>query len=75
MKQSIEKAIQEVTDSWMNLNGVNGVAQGRMDEKDYILVTVDMKTPEIEKSIPKEYKGFAVKLLVTGPIFATDSEQ
>ena len=75
MKQRIEKVLQEVTDCWMNVNGVNGVAQGRMDEKDYILVTADMKTPEIEKAIPKEYKGFAVKLLVTGPIMAEDSEQ
>ena len=75
MKQSIEKVIQEITDSWMNVNGVNGVAQGREDEKDYILVTADVKTPEIEKCIPSKYEGFAVKLLVTGPIMAEDSEQ
>lgn len=75
MKLSIEKVIQEITDSWMNINGVNGIGQGKIDEEDCILVTVDVKTPEIEKNIPAEYKGFVVKLLVTGPIIAEESKQ
>jgi len=75
MKSSIEKVIQEITDSWMNINGVNGIGQSRIDEEDCILVTVDIKTSEIEKNIPAEYKGFVVKLLVTGPIIAEESKQ
>jgi len=70
MGSSIEKVKEEITDTWMEINGVNGVALGEIDGKDCILVTADAKTPDIEKKIPSEYNGFAVKVLVTGPIFA-----
>lgn len=70
MESSIEKVKEEITDTWMEVNGVNGVALSEVDGKDCILVTVDSKTPDIEAKIPSEYNGFAVKLLVTGPIFA-----
>jgi hypothetical protein len=75
MKTSIEKALQEITNEWLNIEGVNGVGQGKTGKEDCIIVTLDAKTPEIEKKIPKEYKGFSVKLLVTGPIFAETSKK
>jgi len=70
MGSSIEKVKEEITDIWMEINGVNGVALSEIDGKDCILVTVDAKTPDIEKKIPSEYNGFAVKVLVTGSIIA-----
>ena len=75
MKPKIEKVLQEISESWLNIQGVNGIAQGKIGEEDCIIATVDAKTPEIEQKIPKKYKGFLVQLLETGPIFAEESKQ
>jgi len=75
MGSSIEKVMEEITGIWMEINGVNGVASSEMDGKECILVIADAKTPDIEKKIPSEYNGFAVKVLVTGPIFAQKNHE
>ena len=70
MDLKIEEVIAEIMDEWMNINGVEGIGQGKIDDKDCILVFISMKTPEIEKSIPSEFKGFPVKLIESGTIYA-----
>lgn len=66
-KESIEQALAEVTD-WMEVKGVEGIGQGRIDDKDCILVFVSMKTPEIRKAIPPEYAGYPVRIEEVGNI-------
>jgi len=70
MGSSIEKVKEEITGTWMEIDGVNGVALGEIDGKACILVTADAMTPEVKANIPSEYNGFAVKVLVTGSIIA-----
>lgn len=66
MGLNIEEVISEISDEWMTIDGVRGVGQGKTDEKDSISVYVIKKTPEIEKALPSEYKGFAVEIIEIG---------
>ena len=70
MGLSVEEAISEIRDQWMDIDGVEGIGQGKVDEQDAVLVFVRAKTPEIEKTIPPEYKGFTVKIIESGVIYA-----
>ncbi len=70
MELSIEEVISEISDQWMEINGVEGIGQGKVNDKDCILVFVRAKTPEIEKAIPGEFKGFTVQVRESGVIHA-----
>lgn len=70
MELSIEEVISEISDQWMEINGVEGIGQGKVDDKDCILVFVRAKTPEIKKAIPPEFEGFNVQVRETGVIHA-----
>lgn len=75
MRLSIEEAVSEISDQWMEINGVEGIGQGKVDDKDCILVFVRAKTPEIEKAIPPEFKGFTVQVRETGVIRASKPQR
>jgi len=75
MKLSIEEVMSEIRDQWMEINGVEGIGQGKVDNKDCILVFVRKKTPEIEKAIPPQVKGFAVQVRESGIIDAEKPQQ
>jgi len=68
MKLTIEEVISEIRDQWMGLSGVEGIGQGKIDDKDCILVFVRRKTAEIEKAIPAKFKGFPVRVRESGVI-------
>ncbi len=70
MGSTIEDVIFNIRDEWLNINGIVGVGQGKEDDKDCILVFVSMKTREIEKAIPSEFKGYPVKIIDSGIIRA-----
>ena len=64
----IEEAVSEVTDQWMAIDGVSGVGQGKIGDKDCIEVLVTTKTRKIEDTIPTEFKGFPVRVREVGHI-------
>lgn len=64
MGLSIEEVISEIKDQWMNINGVDGILPG----EDRILVHVKTITPEIQKNIPSDFKGFPVEVIEGGDI-------
>ena len=64
----IEEVVSEVTEQWMAIEGVSGVGQGRIGDKDCIEVLVTTKTRKIEDAIPFEFKGFPVKVREVGDI-------
>jgi hypothetical protein len=72
---NIEEALSEITDRWMALDGVNGVGQGKMADKDCIEVLVSKKTSAIQESFPAEYKGFIVRVTEVGDIGIQQPEQ
>jgi len=74
MELSIEEVVSEISDQWMEINGVEGIGQGKVNDKDCILVLVREKTPEIEKAIPAQFKGFTVQVRESGDIRANKTE-
>lgn len=69
MGLTIEDVMADIMDQWLNIDGVEGVGQGKVDGKDCIWVFASNITPDIEK-IPSELKGFSVKVMVSGIIRA-----
>jgi hypothetical protein len=64
----IEAALQKA-EAWLDeIEGVEGVAQGKMDEKDCITVFVTI--PEAAEKIPKEFHGYPVCVEFTDPFHA-----
>ena len=70
MQLSIEEVVSEIRDQWMEISGVEGIGQGKVDDRDCIMVFVRARTPEIEKAIPPEFKGFTVQVRESGIIHA-----
>lgn len=46
----------------MDINGVEAVGQGKIDDRDCIVVYVSAKSPEIERDIPSEYEQVPVDI-------------
>ncbi|MBE9541092.1 MAG: hypothetical protein IMF01_02140 [Proteobacteria bacterium] len=74
MGLSIEEVISEIQDQWMDIDGVEGIGQGKTNDKDCIVVFVSLKTPEIKKSIPSTFKEFAVKIIESGALYAEEQK-
>jgi len=70
----IKEALSEAVELWMDVEGVNGVAISKKEGADCLLVTVVTKTPEVERNIPSEFKGYRVEILVIGPITAEEKD-
>lgn len=71
--ESIEQALADAA-QWMAIEGVVGIGQGKADKKDCILVFVGVKTPEIEKAIPLQHRGYPVRIEEVG-IIQAEKEQ
>ena len=74
MSTIIKEALSDAVELWMGIEGVNGVAISKKDGTDCLLVTVITKTPEVEREIPSEFKGYSVEILVIGSITAQEKD-
>lgn len=70
MKKSIDikQIINEISDEWLNIEGVEGIGQGKKNDEDCILVMISSKSKEISDKIPSMYKGFPIQIIETGKI-------
>lgn len=64
-RKTIQKALAEAQD-WMNLEGVAGLAQGKKDGKDCIIVYTTQPVP----ALPHRFHGYAVVVETGGPVEA-----
>ena len=64
---SILEAIDEAS-KWMEIDGVEGVAQGQKDGKDCIVVLISRNPSELSDVLPSTFKGFPVILEESGSI-------
>jgi hypothetical protein len=55
---------------WLSMQGVVGVAQSKVENKDCILVMISMPVDSLKDSIPKTYQGFPVVIQNVGIIDA-----
>lgn len=60
---TIEKALDEIQ-FWLDIEGVEGVAQGEFDNE--VCITVFVSIPDGKKSLPSIYKGFKVIIEASG---------
>lgn len=65
---NIETALKKA-ETWLDeIEGVEGIAQGKMDEEDCITVFVTIA--EAAEKIPKQFHGFPVCIEITDPFHA-----
>ena len=66
MGTNIEDVIEEISSQWMELDGVEGIGQGKDNDKDCIMVFVSRNPDEFRGSIPGRFKGYTVKFMESG---------
>ncbi len=67
---SIIQVVEKATSEWMNIEGVEGVAQSQDGDQDSIMVLISRSKEEMLKVLPKSYEGYPVELLFTSQIDA-----
>jgi len=68
-KENIQEALDEAS-KWLEFDGVEGVAQGEKDGKEYIIVLASCSQSELSALVPKNFKGFSVVIEESGIITA-----
>lgn len=71
--ETIEAALERVTDDWMEIPGVEGTGIGLCDERLCIVVFVSRPAAELDPPIPDQVAGHPVKLEPTGTFRARDT--
>ncbi len=71
--ETIEAALERVTDDWMKIPGVEGTGIGLCDDRPCIKVFVSRPASELDPPLPEEVGGHPVKLEPTGTFRATDT--
>ena len=64
---NIHKVIKEA-ESWMGLPGVEGVAEGKKNNKPCIVVLISTESAELKNKIPATFKGYPVTFQESGII-------
>jgi hypothetical protein len=70
MNSDIEAVVAAACRNWMQLEGVEGVAQGKVGHRDAVMVFVRKYTADLERIIPATFRGYPVQVQETGPIQA-----
>ena len=73
MKTSLMRAIDEAG-AWLEIDGVEGVADGKQDGEDCIVVGCSRPPNELADRIPKTFRGYPVVLEEWGTISAQGAE-
>jgi len=68
MAANIDRALQRLTDSIIDLPGVTGTAIGDCNGQACITVLLETKTDALMEHIPKLWEGFTVKVEESGII-------
>jgi len=69
MKSTFKEILKEAQDTWMNLDGVVAIGQGKKDQKDCIDVFIAINTEDIKKQIPRTFKNIPVVFRESGGPF------
>jgi hypothetical protein len=71
--ETIEAALERVTDDWMAIPGVEGTGIGLCDERPCIKVFVSRPASELDPPLPDEVGGHPVRVEPTGTFRASDT--
>ncbi|MDZ7680222.1 MAG: hypothetical protein U5J63_00585 [Fodinibius sp.] len=65
-----ENVLNEAQQSWMDIDGVLSVGQGKKDQQDCIDVYITDNSQAIKDQLPAMYKGYPVVLRESGGLFS-----
>ncbi|MEA3360996.1 MAG: hypothetical protein U9R17_16545 [Thermodesulfobacteriota bacterium] len=71
--KTIEQALNEKTDEWMAIPGVEGVAIGLFKESPCIKIFTSIDPEELRFKIPSTVENYPVVIEETGPFHALSS--
>jgi len=63
------KVLEEAQETWMDIEGVVSVAQGKKNQQDCIDVYIALDTDAVKEQIPDVYKTFPVVIRNSGGPF------
>jgi hypothetical protein len=72
---NIADVIREQESALLDLPGVTGVGQTRVDDQECIVVMLEQSLPEVEAAIPSTLGGYPVVIEVSGVIQALRKRQ
>ena len=70
MNQELLQAVDEASEKWLDIGGIEGVAPGESEGKACITVFTSVDPSELADRIPTSFKGFSVVFEETGIISA-----
>jgi hypothetical protein len=73
MKNNFQKVLKEAQQSWMDIDGVIAVAQGKQEQQDCIDVYVTTESQQIKKHIPSKFQNYPVVFRESGGPFEPQS--
>lgn len=73
-ERTIEQVLQDKTDQWMAIPGVEGTAIGLSEGKPCIRIFTSIKPLEVRAKIPPSVEGYPVIIEETGAFRALDKE-
>ena len=69
MSGKIKRLITKLNKKWLDIKGVEGIGQSKIDNKDCIIVFISQNTEEIRNNIPDLVEGVPVQFFDSGEIF------
>lgn len=70
--KTIEQVLQDYTDQWMAIQGVEGTAIGLFEGKPCIRIFTSLKPKQLQDKIPSTAEGYPVIIQETGSFHAMD---
>ncbi|MBN2271394.1 MAG: hypothetical protein JXN61_12315 [Sedimentisphaerales bacterium] len=73
-EKTIEQILEERTERWMSIPGVEGTAIGLLEDQPCILILSSMAPQQLRSRIPETIEGYNVVIRQTGTFQALEDQ-
>ena len=73
-EKTIEQVLEEKTDEWMSISGVEGTAIGLFEDKPCITILSSVAPQQLRGKIPESLNGYNIVIQQTGTIRALEEQ-
>ena len=73
-KKTIEQVLEEKSDQWMAIPGVEGTAVGLFEDKPCIMILSSVAPQQLRSKIPETLNGYRVVIRRTGTFRALEGQ-
>ena len=73
-EKTIEQVLEERTDQWMAIPGVEGTAIGLFEDRPCIMILSSVAPQQLRSKIPETLNGYNIVIQQTGTFRALDSQ-